>query len=276
MENQENSLYEEIYQKSRSYLETYTQETGTPRDPRVREVFRKKVQQESAAGNTFYLLINIKDFRLDWSYNLQNTLGFDEDSLTLKEYYKAIHPHFLPFLYYSGVSAYEIARANPDVVLLEHEIVTLLAIFSPREKRYKLVAQHAQPLEVDSDFRIISHVNRHTIVGNYEECIKPQANFIDMPDWQKNLNSRLKEKLFDRVFSPVEKRIIKIYALEPNSTIPKVAESMGTTVHSITNQNKNIKRKAIKAIGPNFADVREVARYFRFLGWIESGEPAGG
>ena len=228
----------------------------------------KTIIKESKSINpfSFYVITNLQNQSITWSYGLNESLGYgevsDSEPLLITDYFKWIHPDHIELYVLYGAALYGTITYSPEIVTrsqFQYYGISL-AIKHKNEDTYYKVYQRSLPFEMGRKKELISHLNIYTILGVHDESEKliypffKTGIFEDFSFHNKffHLLNTVIIGYYELGFSRQEQLIINAYLEHNDQTIADIAErlklkpSIKKGVESVKNSQKAILQKLNK------------------------------
>ena len=265
---------EELFETNFKYLKNYSSKLGPSQNKEACQSMVEDLKHQSSTINfhndTFFLLVNLKDLAIPTQISADTHLAPHVlNNLSIQGVISLVHPNFLVTYLAFGHAAYKMMEEEnirKRLQTLDQQYVIQFPMLRS-DNRYWWVKQLAVPMEVDEENRIISHLNKYTVIEPYIEgnIKKPIIQFGKGQDLRYDLMTMLlsyipKEFLDTYLdFTKEQIKLIRFYGKFPNSNIKNVNEEIKINQHTVQKYNKIILKKVNNILHTNFTTGKKAA-----------------
>lgn len=253
------------FHKAIKFYKQLTADFGEPvdlNDDEANAYLQKHIVDSPLPSDTFYVLMNLKSQSFSFTHGTDPFFGVNE--ITFPYFYQQIAEPFRDLFMTWGEAAYT-AATDPEtrkiVVPLKQEYRTMIPLRN-REGNYYWVTQIAQPLQLDADRNLVSHLNTYRVGIAYEGwrnwAFKGEIldNHLPQPDFALKMDEYIQHYVAD-VFGERKLEMLQLYAQGNNAET--IASKMSISKTTVYTHNKEILSKAKKLFSRNFLTVKEAA-----------------
>lgn len=214
--------------------------------------------------NSFYLVVDIRQEKLELAYGMQKSLGITANSI--KAFLQLIHPDYLEHYLVWAMASYKTTfELRPHIKPLQQSYRITIPL-KRYDNQYYWYSYHATALRIDANGMLVTHLNTYYYEGKWsEDNLRPFEACVShknepQPDWERLMRTHMTDYVLDQ-FTNTEVDLMKIYAkTDANaSTIAKTNKRW--TVNTILGYNKQILAKGNKLFKCRFPDAKNVAKY---------------
>lgn len=266
-----------IIAKSMKFMNSYSKLIGDPvhLSPEEYQSVLDNIKSEKIDKNRFYLVLNLKKLEIVFSHNVENFFNhFGE--ITLEYFFKNIHKDYLGEFISWAETVYMYSLEMGEYIIPLKQTFRILVPLKLKDNQYYWVLQECQPLQVDKENRLVSHLNTYSIIQEYstrkewsllgeiwDENFKQKA-------WSKTVKKRYFFSPSVFTVTPKEREILLYLLNNPNASNKEIGLNFNITTNTVNVHTKQILRKAKQSFPLlNFITVREVSIFFTDLGFLK-------
>lgn len=220
----------------------------------------------------FYFSISLKENRIIDCKGVTCWLGYRELNFSLQKLDQIIHPAHAAMEPIYGMALLQLIK-NQEIKLqfLQPLFSTLLAIKHTSGK-YMYCKRECLPFQLSETNKLTAYLFLFTIIKEFNQepyhtrlYLNNEAN-SEIAD---NLSSLVKKCFLEHTdFSTQELRILKRYAQKKETTTSHISAAFKIKKATVNTYNKRIMRKAEQFSQQKFTSAKEVAKYYRLIGFI--------
>jgi hypothetical protein len=223
----------------------------------------------------FYFVLNLVDRKIEFANGLREWLGYNDETFTIFDYIKIIHPRHFYSLNLSAKSAFESANSYKFRLKFMSQKVVLQIPLLHNNGKYYTVKRTLYPFQIDQDGQVLAYLNHFVVLKEYNEFDLldlriGNGEFLSSEneniDFKNNQLLNLKaSKIMTTKFNEKELDILKLIANKPYIKMKEIAEILDKNL--ITIQKTDSKRILEKARTifeiEEFSNLKEVAFYMK-------------
>lgn len=224
----------------------------------------------------FIFVINLHKMTIENCCEIKRWLGYSDQSFTLFDYLKIIHPsHRLFHQITSKIGVSSLMKGIFPVEFMQHRLVTFIALQHKNGnyflfKRIGNVWQYFK--NTQGDHCLLEYINEFTLIKEFDETPATLTTFDENTveqQWRDMMLAEIRKKFEENnSFSLQQYRILRDYAYNPTRQVADIALKLGIESSSISTYHKRILSNAERLFSKKFETVKQVANYMLQQGFV--------
>lgn len=272
---------DEIYQQALNLLEQYC-----PSDSDFEKIVNGEIQEREIENlkkitkyEQFFFVLDLAEKKIKHAHGVGEWLGYEDNTFSLYQYFKIMHPRFIKSMFMLAASSFETANSQRfKIKFMQNKIIAQIALKHSNGK-YLLIKRTLYPFQIDKKTgNVIAYLNHFVVLKDYEEldAIEPRIgknDILKMQDEEAYLNV-VKDQLLTtkNPFRLNEKEILILKLIADNPTISQkeISEELKISLSTLRKtDNRRILDKARETFDTEeFKSIKDVALFLRREGVI--------
>jgi hypothetical protein len=238
------------------------------------ESLKKTVKYEQ-----FFFVVNLLDRKLEYVNGCSEWLGYSDETFSIMQYFKIIHPRHFASLSLSANSAFETANSNDFSLKFMSQRVVLQVPLLHSNGSYLLTKRTLYPFQIDKSGKVLSYLNHFVVLKEYEEFDvldirvgneNKLGNTVEQKAVKKARDTGFLGKNKNLGFNKKELSILSFIAAKPSVSLHEIAETLGINLNTLQKtDNIRILNKAREKFKIEaFSSLKEVAQFMMREGII--------